>query len=212
MSEFYHKIKNVFKRDPDKKSRVIIDDWTIPEFEYLRSCEWVFTEKVDGTNIKIEFMDDKTVAFGGKTERANLHAHLRNVLFQHSDRWGDDIRDNMAGLTLFGEGYGPKIQKGGGLYRDTVDFVLFDVKAGRWWLRREDVQDIGEKLGLDVVPVVGINTLDWAIEAAINGGWKSAWGDFDSEGVVGRPKYELKTRSGERIICKIKPNDYRELS
>jgi hypothetical protein len=40
---------------------------------------------------------------------------------------------------------------------------------------------------------------------------KSLWGDFESEGIVARPKVELQTRGGRRIITKIKTVDYRNL-
>ena len=46
-------------------------------------------------------------------------------------------------VTLYGEGYGARIQKGGGKYlAKSCDFVLFDVKIGDWWLRREAVDEI----------------------------------------------------------------------
>lgn len=48
----YHKIQTCFKRD-EKTKRIIEGDWTLPEFEYLKDCQWVFTEKVDGTNIRV---------------------------------------------------------------------------------------------------------------------------------------------------------------
>jgi hypothetical protein len=63
-------------------------------------------------------------------------------------------------VILYGEGYGPGIQKGGGNYGSDQSFVLFDIKIGPWWLRREDVLEIADKLMIpDVVPVVGKGTL-----------------------------------------------------
>ena len=48
----YHKIQTVFKRDIQSKGKTLIEgQWTLPEFEYLASNIWAFTEKVDGTNI-----------------------------------------------------------------------------------------------------------------------------------------------------------------
>ena len=64
-------------------------------------------------------------------------------------------------ITFYGEGYGAKIQKGGGNYNpDGVDFVLFDVRCGDFWLKRENVRDVANKLGIEDVPVVGTGTLE----------------------------------------------------
>jgi hypothetical protein len=209
MSE-YHKIQSVFKRDM-KTKRLILNDWTLAEFEYLANNEWEFTEKVDGTNIRVEFKDG-AVTFGGRTDNAQIPAQLverLNNRFMPSEK-----RQLMAQVfadsnfvVLYGEGYGAKIQKGGGNYRPDQDFVLFDVRVGSWWLKRDAVMDVGQKLGLDVVPIVGEGTLYEAIELTRNG-FKSTWGDFQAEGIVARPKVELFTRNMHRLITKIKCRDF----
>ena len=72
----YHKIQTVFKRDMENKGKtLLIGQWTLPEFEYLAGNQWVYTEKVDGTNIRIMFDGDK-VSFGGKTDNAAIPAKL----------------------------------------------------------------------------------------------------------------------------------------
>jgi hypothetical protein len=109
---------------------------------------------------------------------------------------------------LYGEGYGAKIQKGGGNYRPGQDFVLFDVRVGDYWIQREDVEDVAANLGIDVVPIIGEGTLHDAVEWAKRG-IPSMWGAFEAEGIVARPKVELKTRNGHRIITKIKCRDFR---
>ena len=109
---------------------------------------------------------------------------------------------------LFGEGYGARIQKGGGNYiSDHTDFVLFDVRVGNWWLNRCDVESVAKRLGLRVVPVIGEGTLCDMVELTREG-FKSTWGDFQAEGVVARPATELCTRGGHRIITKIKCKDF----
>ena len=101
----------------------------------------------------------------------------------------------------------PRFKKGGGNYRDTQSFVLFDVVINNKWLSRENVSDIAQKLSIDVVPVVGSGTLYQAIENARTG-IKSIWGDFEAEGYVLRPKIELLDRNNNRIITKIKCKDF----
>lgn len=216
MSE-YHKIQTVFKRDPDTNFKTLLKgDWSTPEFEYLADSEWAFTEKVDGTNIRVMLSgyqeDGKAygVTFGGRTDRAQLQATLVSRL---EERFHNDTNRALLGEIfpdggcLYGEGYGAKIQKGGGNYRPDQDFVLFDVKVGDFWLQRRDVEDVARRLGLDVVPVIGFGTLHEMIDQAASG-IRSTWGDFDAEGIVARPTTELMTRAGKRIITKIKCKDF----
>lgn len=210
MSTEYHKIQTVFKRDPETKFRTLSEgDYSIPEFEYLAENLWVFTEKVDGTNIRVEF-DGQRVAFKGKTDKASIPGPLLERLGERFSPDGTPLEafgDKFAsGVVLYGEGYGPKIQKGGS-YREDQDFVLFDVRVGPWWLGRGSVEEIGEVLGIDVVPLTGCGSLKEMVSYA-RSGIKSAWGDFAAEGLVARPSCELMTRGGERIITKIKTRDF----
>lgn len=208
MSE-YHKIQTVFKRDPETKHKALLEgEYSLPEFEYLANNKWAFTEKVDGTNIRVYFKNGK-ITFGGRTDRAQIPATLVERL---NDRflWQAERAFKKFGDTdvcLYGEGYGAKIQKGGENYRPDQDFVLFDVKVGDWWLNRIDVEDFADFLELHVVPVVGQGTLPEMVQHAKDG-IRSTWGDFQAEGYVARPVTELKTRGGQRIITKIKCKDF----
>lgn len=214
MSDEYHKITTVYKRDPKNMRYVIEGEWALPEFEYLRNCQWIFTEKVDGTNIRVHWQpqEEVPVRFGGKTENAQLPTPLIDKLSKmfHYQKFvdagfGTDTKDY---ITLYGEGYGARIQKGGGNYKkDDVDFVLFDVRVGNWWLKREAVEEIATKLGIKVVPIVGEGTLIEAVEM-VKAGLNSQWGDFIAEGLVCRPKVDLFARNGDRIITKIKTRDF----
>lgn len=210
MSE-YHKIHTVFKRDLQSRTKDIIEgEYSRPEFEYLANNAWTFTEKVDGTNIRV-ILKDGTVTFGGRTDAASIPANLVSRL---NERFLTvSARQKFAaafpdGAVLYGEGYGPKIQKGGGLYRKDQDFVLFDIRVGRWWLLRPAVEDVAKCLGIDIVPIVGEGTIKDAVEK-VRGGLTSAWGNFQAEGLVLRPKTELLTRGGDRIITKIKGRDFK---
>lgn len=227
--ETYHKIQTLFKRHTDgpQKGKMIRGEWTTPELEYLAGNQWEFTEKVDGTNIRIGYNLNPDnldkVEFAGRSDNATipapLLAHLEDTftpgLFKDAD-----LRD----VILFGEGYGPKIQKVGSLYRDDHSFVLFDVKIGDWWLSRKDVDDIAVKLGIDSVPTIGEGTLYDAIDIVSSGitfnksgavvRWgsgtlNSAWGNFPAEGIVARPVVPMFDRKGQRIITKIKAVDFK---
>ena len=214
----YHKIQTVFKRDPETKFKTLLGgEYSLPEFEFLKNNKWIWTEKVNGTNIRIIF-DGQLITFGGKTDRAQIPADLVNRLNEKFLPLFPDFRNifkcSMEGhieVCLYGEGYGPKIQKGGGNYRTNQDFVLFDIKIGDWWLQRVDIEDIAQKLNIDIVPIIGVGTLPDMVQKVRNG-FDSTWSTlktvFKAEGVVARPDIELKTRSGHRIITKIKHKDF----
>jgi hypothetical protein len=203
----YHKIQTVFKRDMESKGKtLLVGQWTIPEFEYLAENQWTFTEKVDGTNIRVMW-DGGKVSFRGKTNGASIPVNLLYCLQERfSDKSLFEKVFNSGNVCLYGEGYGAGIQKGR-MYRQDQDFVLFDVKVGDWWLQREDVEDVAQKLSLGVVPIVGIGTLYECIDL-VSGGMESRWGGFQAEGIVARPSTELCSRGGNRIITKIKCRDF----
>lgn len=203
----YHKIVTVWQRDPATKHKTLLEGvWAEPEFDYLKNNEWTFTEKVDGTNIRVMWNGDQ-VRFGGKTDAAQLYVPLMERL-QELFYQGAIARLFDGPACLYGEGYGAKIQKGGGNYlQDKVDFCLFDALVGETWLERNNVEEIATKLNCGVVPIVGRGTLMDGIELTRKG-FKSQWGDFISEGLVMRPSTELKTRRGNRVITKIKHKDF----
>ena len=200
----YHKIKTVWERDPANKFKTLLSGiWATPELGYLSNNLWQFTEKIDGTNIRI--MWDGQLRFGGKTDNAQIPTFLYDVL---QDMFDPAMFDEWESACLYGEGYGAKIQKGGGNYiSGTVSFILFDVRIGDYWLKRDDVDDIAEKMGILTVPVVGEGSLMDAVRMAQDG-IQSTFGDFAAEGLVMRPAVELLDRGGHRIISKIKSKDF----
>jgi hypothetical protein len=213
----YHKIQTVFKRDPENRFKTLLEgEFAKPEFEYLKDNEWIFTEKVDGTNIRVMF-DGYKITFGGKTDRAQIPADLSNRLndiflpqieiFQNLFVTNPDKTTN-AEVCLYGEGYGAKIQKGGGNYRQDQDFVLFDIKIGEFWLQRDDIETIAKELKLDIVPILATGNIDKMVRLTRQG-FNSQWGCFKAEGIVARPKIEFTTRNRSRIITKLKHKDFK---
>jgi len=205
----YHKIDTMFKRDMDNGGKIIFGQWAVPEIAYLAANDWAWTEKVDGTNIRI-YWDAEGISYGGRTDNAQIPAalikRLNELFYDRQSKLAEVFPD--SGAILYGEGYGAKIQNGG-KYKDHADFVLFDVKIDNWWLKREDVNDVAAKLGIESVPVVGYGTLYEAIDLVTSDNFKSHWGDFEAEGIVARPTTELFTRRGDRIVTKIKTRDFR---
>lgn len=218
----YQKIQTLFKRD--ERNIIIPDQFTYPEFEVLKDLKWECTEKIDGTNIRIELVssgnleDGIIMSFKGRTDKANIPEHLLTKLNWLFDRErlmeALNITDETqnCNITLYGEGYGAKIQKGGNYISNDVNFILFDVKIGKWWLDRESIKDIANKLGINAVPLMGYMTIPEAIEY-VKKGFKSTIAenkDYDAEGLVLKAPYGLLKRDGERLITKIKTVDFRK--
>lgn len=210
----YIKITTLWGREDARPHNMVIGKYAKPEFELLKDVEWTFTEKVDGTNVRVMW-DGNRVMFGGKTDNAQLPTPLfykLEELFmgQANEQKFEEIFGKDPAC-LYGEGYGNKIQAVGSQYKpDGVSFTLFDVKIGKLWLERHNVEDIAKKLDIDCVPVAFTGTLQEASDMVAKG-FKSSYGDLTAEGLVGTPTTPLLTRRGERIITKIKHRDYEKL-
>ena len=172
---------------------------------------WQFAEKVDGTNIRV-YWDGHRVEFGGRTENAQIPAPLVNKL---NELFGGDINEQFFEqkfgeneVILFGEGYGPKIQNGGS-YRDDVDFIMFDVMINGNYQTRESVEDIARYFNVNIVPILAEGPLSAGIDYVMTHKYSTiAQNGAELEGVVARPKMELKDRTGKRLIVKIKIKDF----
>lgn len=208
----YHKIQSVFLRDPANRHKTfLLGQYSLPVFEYLAGNQWVWTEKIDGTNVRVRW-DGTDVEFGGRTNDAQMPVFLMQRLQQIFTpaalaRVFPDIKDGVQ-VILFGEGYGAKIQKAGGLYKpDGCDFILFDVMVNGLYLERHNVDDIAVQLQIESVPELGRGTLLEAIER-VKEGFPSMIGKAQAEGMVLRPVVELTNRLGHRVITKVKHRDF----
>lgn len=216
----YQKINTLFLRD--EKKVIIPSSFTCDEFEYLKDCKWECTEKIDGTNIRIYISreydgeDDWLygVSFMGRTNNSTIPEHLNLKLQQIFYRvdWKTVFPSLMPGdsVCLYGEGYGNKIQKGSSYISNDVDFILFDVKYNNWWLERKNCEDIANKCGIKIVPIVGYMTIPEAIDL-VKKGFKSSISEdknLIAEGLVLKTPQGLLSRDGNRIITKIKHNDF----
>ncbi len=213
----YPHIDSIYKRNMNT-GEFITGEWACTEFEYLANNNWIWTEKVDGTNIRVIWVPDGFdtsatdlhwgVQFKGKTDKADIPKHLLAKLTEifTPDKFVSAFAKTPP-ICLYGEGFGAKINSGENYIKDGVDFVLFDCRINNWWLRRNDVEGISEALGIQCVPTIGGGSLFEAI-SLVRSGFTSRWGNFIAEGLVIRPPLELRNRSGQRIITKIKHKDF----
>ena len=205
----YHKIETLFERDINGTKKLIEGAFRNDAVQYLANNDWYFTEKIDGTNIRIHW-DGHRVEFAGRTDRAQIPKPLMDYLTNiFSSMEAEEMFEQKFGETdviLFGEGYGPGIQKGGA-YRDDVSFILFDVLIGDTWLKRDSVEDIATAFGIDIVPIIFVGNIKKAVDF-VKTKPKSTIGTANMEGIVGRPVIEMKDRLGKRVIVKIKVCDF----
>ena len=211
----YNKIETVYERDTDGSKKLMIGKFRDETVGFLKLLEWDWTEKVDGTNIRVHW-DGHKVEFGGRTDKAQIPVPLMNRLIElFGGETNAQIFEQAFGereVILFGEGYGAKIQNGGDYTEDgkSVDFILFDVMICDNYQNRLTVNAVAKMFNIESVPLVGRGTLDDAVRYIMTHP-KSWLGSckHDMEGVVCRPVYELKDRCGKRIIVKIKWQDFK---
>lgn len=204
----YQKIQTVFKRCMDSgpdKNKLIEGDWTLPEFETLQSMKWEATEKIDGMNIRIDW-DGANMTIDGRNENAMIPASLVNWLMVNFPPGIFRMQD-LPPMTIYGEGFGDGIKKGGDYINGSVSFAGFDIFCNGFWLERHNVVDILGRLRIRTVPLLRSPTIAEAIEL-VSKGFDSQYGTAKAEGVVLRAPHGMLLRNGKRIITKIKTRDF----
>lgn len=199
----YPKIPTIFERD--RKTKKVTDVFSSPIFEYLKDNIWLAEEKIDGTNIRIQWQNGSVMKIAGRTENAQLPVPLVNYL---NDQQLEHKLRNYFGFVdvcLYGEGFGGNIQKVGPQY-GPIEFALFDIRIGELWLDREDVAEIAQKLGLRTPPYWRL-TLGEAAER-VKKGFNSIFGTAPAEGLILRPAHRLLDHQVNRIIGKMKTRDW----
>lgn len=227
----YPKILTLFERNED----FTVDTSRLARPEFAQVRDWLVTEKVNGINICValqkrqswtDSLDHWEVGLYSRTNNdmpPSMRAYLEET-FPVEKLLAVCRGDEPYPFVLYGEGYGPRIQKGGGNYRDNVSFRLFDVLVdGQWWLDWKDVCDVAAKLGIKTVPVIENVTPDsdrWMLTEAVEliergesllsqvarfekGMWVPA------EGIVARTDPYLFDKQGRRLVWKLKRRDFK---
>mgnify|MGYP001566540748 CR=1 FL=1 len=210
----FPKIESLYERD--ELTHKFKQPFVLKSQVYGLLKTWEFTEKIDGTNIRLSWSPaaecPESFHVGGRTDNAQIPADLVAHLYQlvSAEKMRAVFPDVDA--IIYGEGYGAGIQKGGG-YSQSKKFAAFDVLVdGKWWLDWQNVCDVAAKLGLETVPFVGEFSLEKGIDW-VRGGFESAIHPMGAkppmaEGLVGRPKETLFDKKGSRVIVKLKTKDF----
>lgn len=169
---------------------------------------------VHNCNIGI-FWDGHRVSYQGRTEKAQIPAHLTNRLIEiFGTNEAEEMFEQMFGereVVLFGEGYGAKIQKGGGNYiPDGCDFILFDVyfPSSDTWLQWNDVMNVADAFGINHVPLIMTGTIQEAIDYVKTKPVSHINPNHEMEGLVGKPLVDFYDRNHNRVMVKIKVRDF----
>ena len=89
---------------------------------------------------------------------------------------------------------------------------MFDVRIGYNYQSRETVEEIANYFGLNIVPVLFEGPLQAGIDYMMaNPKSVIATNGAMMEGLVAKPKRELRDRCGNRMIVKIKWEDLKDL-
>ncbi len=234
----FPKIDTLYERDENFK----VDTTKLRRPEFAIPREWIVTEKIDGTNCRISLEPEhKTttpcssgcacavewvVRFYGRTENSQMPTFLLEylqktfTLGKMKSLWRGPGEAEYP-LVLYGEGYGAKIQKGGGNYRrdSDVSFRLFDVLIGNTWLQRADVEEIAHKLIIKLVPFIKTDerstfTTEEITKLVVGiGGLRSVVAREEgtpsfAEGVVAFTDPPLFNGQGKRLMWKLKTKDF----
>ena len=208
----YGKIQTLWKRDPDNKFVIMPGEYSQDEFANITFYE--VSEKIDGMNIRVIY-NEEGVRFAGRTDKAQMPKRLGEVLAETftTEKMAEVFDLTKANeVVLYGEGYGAKIQKGGGDYLDDQDFILFDIQIDGMWLTGESVTEFTDSLDIRRVPIVKTMPI-WEIEAFVQSRPQSliSLEAKTMEGVVCRSDPLVLDRRGKRVVFKLKCKDYEQL-
>lgn len=216
----YIKINTLWKRD--EKTQIIEGDFSKDEFNSIKL--WDVSEKINGTNIRITYNRIGNIQFDGKTDNARiptkLYAYLQSkftlelmeTTFPLENKELEVKPQKSQVVILFGEGVGAGIKGSGQYFKDKgIGFILFDVYIDGWWLERENVIDIANKLGVKYAPELGIMDVQSAINL-VKQPRNSSVSELPmtSEGVVARSHPLMLFRDGKPIMWKLKVSDYKK--
>lgn len=211
----YPKINTLFKRDD--KGIIMPSEYSMDTFEYLKDCKWECTEKIDGTNIRIEItkdIDNISIDIKGRTDKAIIPTHLYEKLSNifNIETVKKILKEDAlkTDITIFGEGYGYKIQEGYNYIQADADFILFDININGYWMPRTVLEEMANLMDIKIVPIIGYYNLEEAIKLVQKGFISTISQNraYRAEGLILKPLNGLLYRDGNRIITKLKTSDF----
>lgn len=204
----YHKIETLFRFNNDTKKYT--NEFYNKNVEILKDNQWLFTEKIDGTNLRIYWNGHK-LQYGGRTNNAQFSKQqidyiLENLIDEDIETIFEQKFQDVE-VYVFGELFGVKIQNGG-LYTEGqgIAFRVFDIEVDGIMLTYDSMVVLATELSYDYVPLACIGTIEEGIKYVMTHDI-SIFSSAKLEGVVGKPIGDFRDRLGKRIVVKIKKRD-----
>jgi len=194
--------------------------------EILMFKECYAMEKIHGSSAHISWKDGKVhedlhcIGTNKQEGKVNLFCggckkELFDSLWDKEELKNKFIETGIEEVTIYGEGYGGKMQGMSATYGKELKFVAFDVKIGHCWLDVPKAKEFCDLIGIEFVAYEKVSTnledLDRERDKDSTQAIRNGLGEGKMrEGVVLRPLFELKKNNGARIICKHKRDEFME--
>ncbi len=182
--------------------------------------EVVVSEKIHGTNARAGYVlgeDGPMFACGSHNLRIHRDQNstyemplLMECVEALLTSFEPRIEDGKAvdETILFGEIYGPGVQRGFTYGVGKPQFRAFDIAVGREYLDWDAFIELCDRFDVPVVPVLYRGPFDADRVAELLAGPTTLDGDHIREGVVIRPVVERFNQATDRTILKWKSDDY----
>ena len=172
-------------------------------------------EKIHGTSCHISLKPEQEQLHffaGGCSHIEFIKLFNQEILYPLMKKL---VSSTNTEVTIFGEGYGGKMQGMKKVYGDKLKFIAFDVKIGESWIDVPNAEQIVTKFGLEFVHYVKTATelteLDAQRDADSVQAVRNGMGPGQPrEGIVIRPVIEVRKNNDERIMAKHKSDKYKE--
>ena len=225
----YPKINTIFTRDKfiTVKRKGIIHEGIFSEENFKTIKFWNVSEKINGENIRIFIIPGTgsmpIISILGRKDTDTPEINEKVIEYIDSHLTPDALKraftknsssseDLPRLIMIFGEGFGGDIHHGHN-YRDSPEFIVFDIVIDSWWLEYNSVADISKKLGFESVPILSLNRSTEEIVEYVKGQPNSIVANkpHGMEGVVATSSPLLLTRKGYPVRFKLKTKDFRDL-
>jgi hypothetical protein len=175
-------------------------------------------EKVHGTSVHVSYDTEKDALtfFSGGCKHEQFVSIFDSNLLLENFRKNAVEHPAATKITVYGEGYGGKMQGMSDTYGKQLKFVAFEVLVNPdSWLSVPQAEALATKLGFEFVSYERIDTTEEAINAQMNADSVQAIRNGMGagkirEGVVLRPLYEFVHPNGGRIVAKHKRPEFAE--
>jgi len=175
-------IPTLYKKD--KKGRLIIGDFSIPELSLVNT--WVLTEKINGKDKKVTFINQPRFK------------HVTNPAESFTlDKMVEEF-SQVDEMVLIGTEP---------CHGENWSFILSDVSIDGIWLDRDGVNDVASRFGVPAVPVLGRMSAEETVTLLLSKFNSLFDKNRTIDGVIGRTDPLLFMSDGNPLMFKLEYSD-----